>query len=155
MTGGDRRRRKTVGVKTSRADPIATVQEGGRIDPQQGYAFIKAHRARYPLVAMCRALELSSSGYYQWLTRAPSAHSRRDDELRELIQAIWIESDGTYGRPRIHAALREAGVRVSQRRVARLMKSMGLRGRRRGTGSRGGRTSAKAPANRGGAPEGS
>jgi len=118
-----------------------SARDGGRIDPQRAYAFIRAHKGRYPVATMCGAFGLSSSGYYQWLKRAPSAHSRRDDELRELIRTIWIESDGTYGRPRIHAALSEAGVRVSQRRVARLMKSMGLRGRRG--------TPAKAPTDRG------
>ena len=104
------------------------VRDEGRIDPQQGYAFIKARQAEFPLATMCRALGLSPSGYYEWLKRPPSERSERDDELRQLIQAIWIDSHGTYGRPRIHAALREEGVRVSQKRVARLMKSMGLRG---------------------------
>ena len=101
---------------------------GNRIDPRQGYAFIKAHKAEFPLLAMCRALGLSSSGYYDWLKRPPSNRERRDDELRDRIRSIWNDSRGTYGRPRIHAALREEGVRVSQKRVARLMKSMGVRG---------------------------
>ena len=98
-----------------------------RIDPQAGYAFVKAHQAEFPLAAMCRALDLSPSGYYDWLKRPPSERSRQDDELRDRIRTIWSDSQGTYGRPRIHAALREEGVRVSQKRVARLMKSMGLR----------------------------
>ena len=76
---------------------------------------------------MCRALDLSPSGYYDWLKRPPSERSQRDDELRNRIRTIWSDSLGTYGRPRIHAVLREEGVRVSQKRVARLMKSMGLR----------------------------
>lgn len=103
-------------------------RDGGRIDPQVGYAFIKAYQEEFPLATMCRALDLSPSGYYDWLKRPPSERSRRDDELRDRIRAIWSASGGTYGRPRIHAALREEGVRVSQKRVARLMKSMGIRG---------------------------
>jgi len=103
-------------------------RDGNGIDPQEGYAFIKAHHERFPLVAMCRALDLSPSGYYDWLKRPPSERAKRDDELRDRIRTIWSESRGTYGRPRIHAALREEGVRVSQKRVARLMKSIGIRG---------------------------
>lgn len=101
----------------------------GPIDPRLGYEFITAHQADYSVAAMCRALGLSRSGYYGWLRRPPSARERRDDELRSRIRAIWSDSGGTYGRPRIHAALRREGVRVGQKRVARLMKSMGLRGK--------------------------
>ena len=103
-------------------------RDGVGIEPRLGYAFIKAHQEEFPLVTMCRALDLSPSGYYDWLNRPPSARAKQDDELRDRIRTIWSESRGTYGRPRIHAALREEGVRVSQKRVARLMKSMGIRG---------------------------
>ena len=51
------------------------VREGERIDPQRGYAFMKANRAGFPLRAMCRVLDLSSSGYYDWLKRSPSARA--------------------------------------------------------------------------------
>ena len=107
-------------------------QAGGRIEPREGYAFIRAHQGEFPLAAMCRALGLSTSGYYDWLKRPPSKRSQRDDELRDRIRAIWSASRGTYGRPRIHAALREEGIRVGPKRVARLMKSMGLRANGRG-----------------------
>ncbi|MYA64706.1 MAG: hypothetical protein F4139_09900 [Gemmatimonadetes bacterium] len=55
------------------------VGDEARIDPQQGYAFMKAHRDEFPVLAMCRALGLSPSGYYDWLKRAPSEDSQRDD----------------------------------------------------------------------------
>lgn len=122
--------------RNGRAGPV---REGRGIDPQEGYAFIRAHRAEFSLAAMCRVLGLSPSGYYDWLNRPPSERARRDDELRERIRNIWDDSGGTYGRPRIHAALREEGVRVSQKRVARLMKSMGIHGRRSGARGRHGR----------------
>lgn len=91
---------------------------------------MRAHQGQFPLTTMCRALGLSPSGYYGWLKRPPSAHARRDEELRKRIRRIWSDSGGTYGRPRIHAALREAGIHVGQKRVGRLMKSMGLQGSR-------------------------
>ena len=89
---------------------------------------MKAYRAVFPLAAMCRVLGLSSSGYYDWLRRAPSAQARRNAELKIRIKAIWRDSDETYGCPRIHAALVANGARVSRKRVARLMKELGIQG---------------------------
>ena len=89
---------------------------------------MKANLATFTLAAMCRTLGLSTSGYDDWLRRGPSERSRRDEELKVRIKAIWRESDETYGSPRIHAALRAEGERVSRKRVARLMKELGIEG---------------------------
>jgi putative transposase len=77
---------------------------------------------------MCRVLEVSRSGYYAWLKRAPSERACRDALLRERIHTIHEQSDGTYGRPRIFAELVEEGERVSEKRIRRLMKAAGLEG---------------------------
>ena len=58
----------------------------------------------------------------------PSARARRDAELKGRILAKWIESGETYGCPRIHAALLAEGERVSRKRVARLMRELGIEG---------------------------
>ena len=89
---------------------------------------MRAHRAEFPLRAMCRVLGLSPSGYYDWLGRPPSARARRDAELEVRIAAIWTGSGETYGRPRIHAALGAEGERVGPKRVGRLMRTMGIEG---------------------------
>ena len=89
---------------------------------------MKLNLATFSLAAMCRTLGLSTSGYDNWLRRGPSERSRRDEELKVRIKAIWDESDKTYGSPRIHAALRAEGERVSRKRVARLMKELGIEG---------------------------
>ena len=89
---------------------------------------MKANRASFPLAVMCRVLGLSSSGYHDWLRRRPSARARRDAELKGGILAKWIESGGIYGCPRIHAALRAGGERVGRKRVARLMRELGIEG---------------------------
>ena len=89
---------------------------------------MKANRAAFPLAAMCRVLGLSTSGYYGWLRRRPSARSRRDEEVKFRIMEIWTESRETYGCPRIHAALAAEGERVSRKRVARLMRELGIKG---------------------------
>ena len=89
---------------------------------------MKANLATFTLAAMCRTLGLSTSGYDDWLRRPPSERSRRDEELKARIKAIWRESDETYGSPRIHAALRAEGERMSRKRVARLMKELDIEG---------------------------
>lgn len=114
------------GLQSPGSDP-----ETDQIDPQSGYEFITEHQDVFSVAAMCRALGLSRSGYYGWLRRPPSARDRQDEELCGRIRAIWDASGGTYGRPRIHDALRREGFQVGQKRVGRLMKSMGLRGKGR------------------------
>lgn len=77
---------------------------------------------------MCRVLEVSASGYYAWLKRPPSAHARRDAELKKRITRIHDESRRTYGAPRVHAELQESGERVARKRVGRLMRESARRG---------------------------
>ena len=89
---------------------------------------MKANRAIFPIAAMCRVLGLSSSGYYDWLRRPPSARARRDAELKDGIRAKWAESGETCGSPRIHAALAADGERTGRKRVARLMRELGIEG---------------------------
>jgi putative transposase len=89
---------------------------------------VSAHRAVYPIAAMCRVLGVSSSGYYAWAKRAPSARTRSDAALIERIGAIHAASHGTYGSPRVHAELAESGLRIGRKRVARLLKIAGLAG---------------------------
>jgi putative transposase len=82
----------------------------------------------FSIRAMCRVLEVSASGYYAWRRRMISARSREDQGLRQTIRAIHARSRQTYGSPRIHAELKEEGTRVGRKRVARLMRELGLAG---------------------------
>jgi putative transposase len=78
---------------------------------------------------ICALYDVTRAGYYAWRRRGPSARKRQDGAVLEQIQAIFARSRGTYGSPRIHRALAASGVRVSHRRVARLMREAGLRAR--------------------------
>jgi putative transposase len=89
---------------------------------------VSAHQAIYPVKTMCRVLDVSTSGYYAWRKRQPSQRAQEDQRLLKRIHAIHKRSKGTYGAPRIHAELAEAGVRVGRKRVARLMRAERLRG---------------------------
>lgn len=77
---------------------------------------------------MCRLLGVSTSGYYAWRKRGPSKRAIADASLIETISEIHAWSRGTYGSPRIHAELNELGVRVSRKRVARLMRQSQIEG---------------------------
>ncbi len=77
---------------------------------------------------MCRVLEVSTSGYYAWLNRSPSPRAIEDRILTEMIKTYYKASYETYGAPRIHADLLDAGIRMGRKRVARLMREAGLRG---------------------------
>jgi putative transposase len=80
---------------------------------------------------LCDALGVSRSGYYRWLTAKPTARVRRDAEIAAQILELHRQSRGNYGAPRILEDLKEAGVRTSKKRCARLMKQQGIRGRKK------------------------
>ena len=86
------------------------------------------NRARYPIAVMCRVLGVSPSGYYAWVKRPASARALTDAALTAEISAAHAASKGTYGAPRLQIDLAEAGIRVSRKRVARLMRNAGLAG---------------------------
>ena len=89
---------------------------------------MKAEGDRFPIAAMSRVLQVSRSGFYAWTGRGASRRSREDEELGRRIKLIHKQSRGTYGAPRIHAELVADGRRVGRKRVARLMREIGLRG---------------------------
>jgi putative transposase len=89
---------------------------------------VTAHQAEFPVRTMCRVLGVSSSGYYEWRDRGPSARARDDAALLESIEGHHLASRGTYGSPRIHTDLAEEGVHVGRKRVARLMRGAGIVG---------------------------
>jgi transposase InsO family protein len=95
---------------------------------------VKGSRAVYPIATMCRLLGVSTSGYYAWLDREPSARASSDAALLERIRAIHTKSRGTYGMPRVHAELVAESARVSRKRVGRLMRQAGLAGASRRKG---------------------
>ena len=74
---------------------------------------------------------MSPSGFYAWQRRPESARTHRDRQLRVQIRASHLASHGHYGRPRVWKDLHEAGERVSEKRVGRLMREEGLRARAR------------------------
>ena len=93
--------------------------------------FIHDHVADFPVQVMCAVLGVSRGGYYAWAGRAESARAADDRALATEIRAAHEASRGRYGSPRVHAELRARGRRIGRKRVARLMRGMGLAARRR------------------------
>ncbi len=90
------------------------------------FDFIAAEKARYPVGLLCRWLRVSRSGFYAWQRRTPSLRSREDLLLTRRLRLIHAVNRRTYGRPRLHHAMREEGYRLSEKRVARLMRAAGI-----------------------------
>ena len=79
---------------------------------------------------LCRAFEVSRSGYYDWHKRReqPGHRALEDAALRPKIAAIYQEHDGTYGSPRVQRQLALDGKRHGRNRIARVMREQGLAG---------------------------
>lgn len=90
------------------------------------YAFIEAHKKDFPIRRLCHVLEVSESGYYAWRKRAPSKRKRADEELGKRIEDAYQNNRRVYGSPRLHAELKEQGMRCGRKRVARLMRERGI-----------------------------
>ena len=92
----------------------------------------EAKKAKGLVVSLqCELLGVSQSGYWAWAKRPPSDRALNDAWLTERIRAIHAASKGRYGSPRVHAMLRRQGIRVGEKRVARLMALAGLQGAHR------------------------
>lgn len=95
------------------------------------YACIARHVGHYPLRLMCRVLAVSPSGFHAWHKRQPAARAIADALLQVEIAAIHRASLQRYGSPRVPEELRQGrGIRCGKKRVARLMRRNGLRGKR-------------------------
>jgi putative transposase len=93
------------------------------------FRLIEAEKANHPVSLMCEILGVSRSGYLAWTRRPPSDRQLADAWLLERIREIHQGNRGVYGAPRVHAELRLAhGLRVSRKRVERLMRAAGLSG---------------------------
>ena len=94
------------------------------------FPFVEAEKVEGSNVAKaCELLEVSRSAFYIWHQHLPSVRQVADDELGELIEAIYDDSRGTYGWPRVHEQLSHDGVHAGGKRVARIMRQRGLIGR--------------------------
>lgn len=76
---------------------------------------------------MCKAFKVSRSGYYNWIHREPSKREQEREQLSQEIKQLYTMSKQRYGSPKITEDLRDRGWKVSRPRVARIMRSEGLK----------------------------
>ncbi|WP_442813364.1 IS3 family transposase [Streptomyces sp. NBC_01244] len=113
--------------------------------------FVEDHQRRHGVKRLCDILGLARSSFYYWRRTAVTRAARQTVEagLAARIRKIHQDSDGTYGAPRITAELRdEGGPAVNHKRVARIMRTIGIEGvrlRRRHRTTLADQAAAKAP----------
>jgi transposase InsO family protein len=90
-------------------------------------AFRESGDARVPsVVMMCRWMEISRSGFYEWRAAPESATARRRAELGLIIRKSFDESDETYGYRRVRADLAAWGVPAGPELVRSIMRELDL-----------------------------
>ena len=94
------------------------------------FQFVADHQRRYGVKRLCTIRGIARSSFYYWrrTTEDRAARQAADGRLATRIRSVHHESGGTYGVPRITAELRETGERINHKRIARVMRSIGLAG---------------------------
>jgi transposase InsO family protein len=94
------------------------------------FQFVADHQRRYGVKRLCQVIGIARSSFYHWkaTTTDRAARAAADSQLEARIRVIHRESAGTYGVPRVTAELREDGLVVNHKRVARVMRERGLAG---------------------------
>ncbi len=90
------------------------------------YAFVEQPSAYHATQALCTVMEVTRSGYYEWLRTQETPHDECDRLLKEWLTELFEASRSTYGARRLRAALGDDGVRVILRRVRWLKREAGL-----------------------------
>ena len=88
---------------------------------------MKTMRSEFPTAALCRALDVSRSGFYGWLSGKPSPRTQEDERLKVAIKAVHTQSRETYGTRRMQPELAAQGFHAGRDRIARLRRELSLR----------------------------
>mgnify|MGYP000999934261 CR=1 FL=1 len=91
------------------------------------YKFIQKHTLEFSVVKMCKVLQVSSSGYYKWLNKKPSARELFNQHLVTAIRKIHEQSKRRYGSPRIAKELKMQNIKASEVLVAKLMRANAIK----------------------------
>jgi putative transposase len=92
------------------------------------FRLVDEESSQHPVSLLCRVLGVTRAGYYAWKKRPPSARAVADEHLKERIEFHHEASRHTYGAPRLLDDLADEGIHVSRKRIARLMRELGIAG---------------------------
>jgi putative transposase len=95
------------------------------------YAFIKEHCEQFPVSSMCRVLQISRSGYYDWRQRGVGRRAHADLQLLAHIRAVHVEHRHVYGAVKTWRTLKERAIACGKHRVARLRREAGIESQRK------------------------
>jgi len=95
------------------------------------YALMRAYQDRFKVLRMCRALEVSRSGYYGWCNRKESQRSEENRAVLVEIQKVHEENREAYGAVKTWRELKAQGIECGRHRVARLRRQAGIEARRK------------------------
>ncbi len=95
------------------------------------FAFVAKHRSIWPVAWLCKALDVSRSGFQAWLTRSPSRRTRYDEELTASVRTSFLASDRTYGARRVWRDVLADGLSCGLHRIERLMHRGAMKARPR------------------------
>ena len=95
------------------------------------YAWIKEQRGVYSVVRLCRAMQVSKSGFYSWLNSAPSPRRKRTALIREAVAEVYHQSNCIYGSYKIAEKLKsdERLETACRNTVAKAMQDLGIKSR--------------------------
>ena len=91
------------------------------------FEFIAAEKVNFPVVRLCKVMQVSVSGFYAWKHRPESNRAKETRKLTVHIKASFERSRKTYGSPRIIDDLRDQGIKTSKKRISKIMKENGLK----------------------------
>ena len=96
------------------------------------FQFVDDHRTEYSVKRMCDVLKLNRSSFYKWVSTRKKRRLKMysDAVIGARIKTIFDDKHGLYGAKRIAASLKEdtTYIPINHKKVARIMKSMGLKG---------------------------
>ena len=95
------------------------------------FRLIDAAKKEFPVQRLCQVLGVSPSGYFAWKDRPACRRQRTDMVLLAHVRSAFAVSNGTYGSPRMVHELRDNGLPIGRRRVARLMRENGMKARQK------------------------
>lgn len=90
------------------------------------FQYLKDHKNQHNIKKACKTLNISRSGFYEYLQRKPSKRAIENEVLCQYIKRIFEENKGRYGAIRIAKSLEKENMCINHKRVGKLMRSMGM-----------------------------
>lgn len=87
---------------------------------------MKKERSKFPVKNMARALQVSRSGFYRWISRKPSARAINNEIMRPIVLAAFENSRKTYGPRRLQSELASNGITIGRDHIYRISNELNL-----------------------------